>query len=71
MYDSGKVEVTRILHCKPRNYHDAKFLQKHTGSSQINGFPLEFQFWAHEGRASDRGRIGILYVFKMPKTHWR
>jgi hypothetical protein len=22
-------------------------------------------------RASDRGRIGVFYAFKMPKTHWR
>jgi hypothetical protein len=22
-------------------------------------------------RPSDRGRIGIFYAFKMPKTHWR
>jgi hypothetical protein len=21
-------------------------------------------------RASDRGRIGVFYAFKMPKTHW-
>jgi hypothetical protein len=31
--------------------------------------------WAHneleEDRALDRGRIGIFYTFKMPKTHWR
>jgi hypothetical protein len=23
------------------------------------------------GRASDRGRIGVFYAFKTPKTHWR
>jgi hypothetical protein len=22
-------------------------------------------------RASDRGRIGVFYAFKMPKMHWR
>jgi hypothetical protein len=22
-------------------------------------------------RASDRGRIGVFYAFKTPKTHWR
>jgi superfamily II DNA/RNA helicase len=24
-----------------------------------------------EGRALDRGRIGVFYAFKMPKMHWR
>jgi hypothetical protein len=24
-----------------------------------------------ETRAIDRGRIGVFYGFKMPKTHWR
>jgi hypothetical protein len=31
---------------------------------------MEITLW-DSSRALDRGRIGVFYAFKMPKTHWR
>jgi hypothetical protein len=38
---------------------------------QVLSLFLFFLFIHIKVRASDRGRIGVFYAFKMPKTHWR